>query len=242
MKSHYFTLMNVFWLFLMCLLPTALLAATNENDQWFEIEVIIFKHRYASSDVEFWPETGTWLPQNALHLQNEVATNRVDPVADQLVPTPTRDKNYAVLPQESLWLNNAFRKINASSRYEVVYRTGWRQTSMTASNAQAIALDQTINYSSRRNNQSDHGTIRLYKTRYVHLDLNLTLGNPDATPKFEQMYQLGFINSGQNEPLARVQPQYFSLKESRRFRSLTVHYFDHPMFGAIIQVRKASSP
>lgn len=242
-KSSYFTLMNVFRLCLVLLLPSVLLAETAEDDeQWYEVEVIIFKHRFASSDVEYWPETGTWLPQSALHLQNPSASDHADSIVNQLAPLPIRDENYGLLPLESLWLNNVYQRINASSRYEVVYRTGWRQKSMLPNDAKTIALDQTINYASHRTNQSDHGTVRLYKTRYLHLDLDLTLSNPDATPKFEQIYQLNFINLEQNEPSDRTQPQYFSLKESRRFRSLDIHYFDHPMFGAIVQARKAKMP
>jgi hypothetical protein len=60
------------------------------------------------------------------------------------------------------------------------------------------------------------GTVKLRRTRYLHVDLDL-------------MYVLG---SGPGN--------YVRLVEERRVKLNELHYFDHPLFGAIVQVTRAN--
>lgn len=60
------------------------------------------------------------------------------------------------------------------------------------------------------------GTLKLRRTRYLHVDLDL-------------MYVLG------SDP-----GNYVRLVEERRVKLNELHYFDHPLFGAIVQVSRAN--
>ncbi|AFJ01806.1 Protein of unknown function (DUF2803) [Methylophaga frappieri] len=65
------------------------------------------------------------------------------------------------------------------------------------------------------------GKIHIYKSAYLHSVLDLWLTSGSTT--FEAQ-------------------QYPNLNESRRIRSQELHYFDHPRFGAILQLKPIATP
>lgn len=232
-----------FRLVLLALLSNPLFAEPEPiSEPGYEIEIIIFKYRYASSKVERWPDTGTWLPQKGLHLQPHSLLQSDGPAIDQTSVPTIATKGYELLPPEALWLSDAYARILNSGRLKPVYRIGWQQLSLNPEHAQAITLNQQINYAKDSTQQIDFGTIRLYKTRYLHLDVQLTLANPNAPPQFEQLYEFDLFEDEPTDTRAHIEPQYFQLTESRRLQSLDLHYFDHPMFGAVVQVRQIKLP
>jgi len=61
------------------------------------------------------------------------------------------------------------------------------------------------------------GFVRVYRTSLIYADLNLQLSPPPA------------------QESAGWPPHYF-IAEKRRLKFKQIHYFDHPLFGAILQV------
>ncbi|MGK0173549.1 MAG: hypothetical protein ACI9W2_005297, partial [Gammaproteobacteria bacterium] len=68
------------------------------------------------------------------------------------------------------------------------------------------------------------GSIRVWRTRYLHIDADL-------------LYRLGYDGNGPGE---------FRMEQHRRMRSRELHFLDHPMFGVLIYISpitdKATQP
>lgn len=80
----------------------------------------------------------------------------------------------------------------------------------------------------------------IQKTPYLHIDGNLDF----RAPVFDIPLYLRELNTG-NTVLSDVLPdrlQSFPFSQLRRVISTQVHYFDHPMFGLIVQIRRFDFP
>lgn len=62
------------------------------------------------------------------------------------------------------------------------------------------------------------GFVRVYRTALIYADLNLQLSPPVA------------------EESAPGWPPHYFIAEKRRLKFKQIHYFDHPLFGALLQV------
>ncbi|MDD9810263.1 MAG: CsiV family protein [Gammaproteobacteria bacterium] len=71
------------------------------------------------------------------------------------------------------------------------------------------------------------GFVRVYRTSLIYADLNLQLSPPLPAADDSQ--------DAEARPAATWQPHYF-IAEKRRLKFKQIHYFDHPLFGAILQV------
>lgn len=88
------------------------------------------------------------------------------------------------------------------------------------------------------------GSVRVYIGRFVHFvsDLTLTEPLPDVAPSVTYtVSEEGSTNEASETPvteLTTVDVSTYRLQESRRMKVDEVHYFDHPHFGLIAQVRR----
>ena len=126
------------------------------------------------------------------------------------------------------------------SGYRILNTTGWQQPRSLYQDAPLISLGDP-------DTALTAGFVRIYTTTLIHADLRLQLSPPPAAPDPE--------NSSGADPDENVdvdadadadapppQPHYF-ITEKRRLKFEEVHYFDHPLFGAIVSVRPlATSP
>jgi hypothetical protein len=110
------------------------------------------------------------------------------------------------------------------------------------------------------------GAIQIYLSRYLHINANLVLRIPgeeeldisaissnlssslldltqneqlksDYESNFSWNYQTDDLFSQQKETTRVERLVNYPMKQSRRIRSGEIHYFDHPLFGLIVQVR-----
>ncbi len=80
------------------------------------------------------------------------------------------------------------------------------------------------------------GQVRLSRTRFLHLHLDLEFLAPDRGPA------LPLPVGGGELPEVRLLVPRYRIDESRRMRSGEVHYFDHPAFGVIATVQPVERP
>jgi len=137
--------------------------------------------------------------------------------------------------------------------YRILDTARWRQPATFYPNAPLIALgggdgdgdgneigdgDSNSNENSAVDgNNGDHGDraanplaagfVRVYRTSLIYADLNLQLSPP--------LPAAGDSQDAEALPAATWQPHYF-IAEKRRLKFKQIHYFDHPLFGAILQV------
>jgi len=147
----------------------------------------------------------------------------IDIKAAKLTPS-TSSKLIQPAKNESL-LNSASR-LNSSPRYQVHYHQAWQQPIMKKRRAQAVAVNSE--------NELIEGSIRLYKSTYLHAALNLWLKeNSIPVTSWSDVSLDGDIIDVPRNP---------NLKESRRIRSKKMYFFDHPKLGAVLQLTPIDTP
>lgn len=127
------------------------------------------------------------------------------------------------IPAESE-IRKAFEKMHESGKYMLISHKRWIQDAMPKTDSQLIRI---------ANGEAKlDGAVRFYKNRFLHLDINLMLGE-------EFMPVSSGTASTNSDPTDSMQ-NTFVINEHRRIRSKSLNYFDHPRFGVIIQVNPVS--
>lgn len=116
--------------------------------------------------------------------------------------------DYPALPASSLQLAGAAGQMRRSGRYRPLLHTGWSQPITSRGAAIAVPLPPDAAQAGLQ------GSVTLFRERFLHLAVNLSLTEPDAESALP----------------ARI-------VQSRRVRGRNWQYFDHPRFGAIVSVR-----
>ena len=128
----------------------------------------------------------------------------------------------------------------------------WQQPGLDARDVRAIHLDNT-RFEKKTAEQDEapageeweqpeymppakifDGIIRLRKSRFLHLDVDFAYF-PDV------LEQPGLEVRDETAGNVRLSTDYVRLTESRRVKPDELHYFDHPLFGLIVQVSKIIS-
>jgi len=124
-------------------------------------------------------------------------------------------------------LNSVVNRLK-NEDYRVIEHFVWHQPA-SALNSTEKLLVQFGNFKTRQFREVE-GTINLQLGRYLHLDIDLwkILTEP---PNFTA------DNYSFHSPIF-----YYRMHESRRLRLGEMHYFDHPKFGLLVQVRRVSIP
>lgn len=122
------------------------------------------------------------------------------------------------LPQQNSDLTKAFEMLESDSHYRVLTHKQWFQNAEPQSNSKVVRLSTA--------DGELVGTIKFFKSRFLHVDLNLIFQQTES----KSIFQGG---NATDSPMVA-----FQLRERRRVRSNEIQYFDHPKFGALIQVKK----
>jgi len=120
-------------------------------------------------------------------------------------------------------LRAARQALQENSGYRVLAYKSWTQ------GAQARAGTQTFRLRGENdaNPRELDGTARFYSNRGLFVDLDLALEGSDPNAGF-----LDRLSAGDK-------PVLFRIHETRRVRARETHYFDHPVFGALVRVTPA---
>jgi len=111
-------------------------------------------------------------------------------------------------------------RLNKSSQYRVYYHRAWKQPIMRKGREKSIDLVA--------GNNKISGSIKLYKSTYLHAELDIWL--TENTVQFDGE----FVASQEGSNIGRLRNP--NLKETRRIRSEKLYFFDHPKLGAILKL------
>ena len=164
-------------------------------------------------------------------------------MADELLNSPL-PQAFRSLPEQSLTLSALTGSLRRSSRYEVLLHNAWRQPVGTSPTP---VLIQTGN---RYGDLYEiDGTLSFSQSRFLHMQTNLWF--TQFEPKFNQpqfiRMQVDLPDEVKNYPdlvtIERNKDTHIAvhshtLHHSRRMRSATLHYIDHPFFGLLIKIDK----
>ena len=223
---------------------------------WYRVEVILFAYTEPASGGEFWYENpGLPARQQTIALITE--TTDPLPGADPGAQDEQELAPYVALPERGYRLAGARRALASSRAHRPLLHVAWQQPGLDAGNVRAVRLDNTrlekktpkqAKPEPAKPEQGEPGQgeaweppeytppvkvfdghVRLRRSRFLHLDVDFayfpdTLEQPDLElPEQASRYRWSRAN-------------YVRLTESRRIKLEELNYFDHPLFGLIIQV------
>jgi hypothetical protein len=133
--------------------------------------------------------------------------------------------HFRLLRPDEMQLDEEYARISRVDAYQPLAHAGWVQDGLAEDEAHAI----DVAYLGVAN---PSGTIRLYVSRFLHLNVDLTYRAPrSALPEDALANPAG---------LSELHlPQQYVLHQQRRARSGELHYIDHPMFGLLFMIRPA---
>ena len=180
----------------------------------YQVEIVIFAYPQPNTDGErFSADEGLPSPQGLARLGG--AVQETGPVV-----TP--------LPAASHRLDGVLGALRRGGKYRPLLHASWLQPESgrvrgVFVSAPAAAATPDL---AAPDLERVMGSVRLRVTRFLHVDLNLAYW-PGAAPP-------GMAEAGGPE-----QADHVRLQESRKIKLNEVHYFDHPLFGALLQVSRA---
>lgn len=219
------------------LLLTALLllAAQPASARWYQVEVVVFEHTdEAASGDEQWPELAV-LPD---YSQAQELLTDIPAMADEPVPAglPQEPVAFTPLARNEMRLAAVEQRLRNARGYHPLFVTGWRQPSFgVASPRRVYVSDLGISRAELAARTASlpppavaadgtplpgaltpamlgpkvEGTVAIKVGRLLDIDIDLTYFR-DGVP--------------------------MRMQEGRNIKLREVHYFDHPLFGVIVQV------
>jgi hypothetical protein len=159
---------------------------------------------------------------------------------------------FVALPEERRILNSQARSISRSSLYKTLVHQSWLQPIVSDKDSLPILIQAGDHFDDM---YELDGTITINRSRFLHVDADLWY------TEFSPLYQQGDAAVSTAESLLAPEPlspqlrskypqvarwestrgQYLKvhshpLQQSRRMRSSTLHFIDHPRFGILIRI------
>jgi len=192
------------------LLMSLLSPLTQAESPSYKIEVIVFENLALKGwTEEYWPE-------------------------DIELPSTQKSSSIFSRNQKPLWIRKQSKGLAGTAAklnkrgYRILFHQAWSQVAYPNKRSHKVLIENDQGKGSNL-----LGTVRLYKTRYAHVDFDLEFERR-IPGKIMQAFM-------QNQNLsASEQPTHwrFNLKESRKIKNGELHYIDHPLFGALVQISK----
>jgi hypothetical protein len=205
----------------------------------YQVEIVIFANRdFDRNEERFSGESAAALPEyEPLSETTLFDDTSFEPLEDTqppvavVEPEPTTDLptqsepeafRFRLLRADELQLDTEYRRLQAIPAYLPLLHGGWVQQGLPEEQAEPIdlALLGAVN---------PRGTVRVYLSRFLHINLDLAYQEPNAT---REQAGPGFGTELGELPLA---PRYRMVAD-RNARSGELHYFDHPAFGVLVRI------
>ncbi len=167
---------------------------------------------------------------------------------------------YLALPEDKFRLKNDYRILKLSSGYRPLLHVAWQQPGLQTEEVRFVHLEGIVEEKPSQQpliqepgNIIDVGSqvlieqiykppemifagnIRLRSTKFLHIDVDIAYFPKDFTGILNRQVQK---DTRKDSSLANYEADYVRLTESRRIRLNELHYFDHPLFGVILQVSR----
>lgn len=237
-------------------LSLVLLAAVSLNVEaaWYQVEMVVFEHINPALDGEVWPHNPGLAPlagsvellPPAPEVQDETPVDGLQEEASPFVA-------YQTLPPERHRLEGIFRVLRYSREYRPLYHLSWQQPGLDGDRARAVHMqmeDPAVLYPVTMppllmdRIPADFyepvkllfdGTLKIRSSLFLHVDMDMVLfRSPQTVPAPEQPV----TDSGERLLPEPDDADYVRLTETRRIKLNELHYFDHPLFGVILQVSR----
>ncbi|WP_339068352.1 CsiV family protein [Teredinibacter turnerae] len=182
---------------LMCL-PLPLYAQTeDQQESWYQVEILVFKRNQSNATQEVWPKNiALAYPPNVQYLRDpnsdpvqppEVTdsefssdqstssepVNTPDTALTEREPDPEQQEEpFVLLPKDGMFIRGAEYAINRDRSLSPLFHATWAQPMKALKDAPAIVIQGGESYG---NHHELEGTITLSVSRYLHLHTDLWL-------------------------------------------------------------------
>jgi len=193
----------------------------------------------------------------AFQRQVDPATNREEDWGAS-VHKPNLDEGFSLdmigglpLGQSDLHLNSAAARLSRQAGYKVILHEAWRQPVGTRTSAPFLHLTGGADLPGADGEALPQleGLIRLYRDPQLYLQsdlllrrqLNQPLASPQPLPPLAVTSGVVHVVKPLASPAAVSGPSLgeFPNQDLRRIKEGEIVYIDHPLFGLLVQVRKA---
>ncbi len=210
---------------------------------WYQIEVIVFDRLIPNLDGEQWQNEEYKIRDNMIELQPGDAVLNSEP---DLVP-------FMILDKKRNRMNGVYRVLRLSSEYRPLIHLSWQQPATERRQSRYVHIQKLdgeealpVAESTRPDETAEEpefledlilpdriidGSIRIRSGFYLHADIDLSYFN-DLPPENK------IIRTSEESFLGVQEKSVIKLKETRKIKLNELHYFDHPMFGVILQVSR----
>lgn len=249
---------------LLIVAASPVVAAPDDEDQWYEIEIIVFQHKDPES-TESWPgDPGAPDVTDAV----ELAPAMLSPVQAELGRTLQEDARAATLKMpllpfqliddSELRLGAVVNRLMLSDDYAPILHTAWRQPAVERDKSPAVHVQSEMPESPRSGAVTLNDLLvtppgeELFGEALVEtagetptntIDGTITVSrNRYLHLKTDLLYHKAEAQAQEESGLFSIfsredrQPDVFRMRQQRRIREGELHYFDHPMFGLIALV------
>lgn len=158
--------------------------------------------------------------------------------AEVALPDTSNSSSVFNTNKRPLFINNSSQsmagKANALNKkgYRVLFHKAWTQLAYPNKNTTKTLLEASNKYGTNM-----LGTVRLYKTRFAHVNFDLHFDR-----RIPSKVRTSFANSQKMSEAELPSHWRFSLSESRKIRPGEFHYLDHPLFGVLVRITKLKTP
>lgn len=207
-------------------------------ESWYQVEVIVFDRLYPNLDGEQWQEQEFTSRDNLIELQAASAS--------ELVP-------YSLLDKSRNRLSGVYRYFKLSSDFRPLYHVSWQQQATERRDSRYVHIQRldgeqvtpVVKTTELIVEQEEpafieeftmpdriiDGSIRIRSGFYLHADIDLSY--------FTQLPPENKVLRTSEESFASgFDKSVIKLKETRKIKLNEIHYFDHPMYGVILQVSR----
>ncbi len=203
-------------------------------ESWYQVEVVIFDRLYPNLDGEQW--------------QNEEYKPRENMV--ELEPSDSNQGRipFMVLEKSRNRLGGIYQYFKLSSEFRPLIHLSWQQPATKRRSSRFVHLqrlegDASVPVATTEEpefleeiifpDRIVDGSIRIRSGFYLHADIDLSY--------FKQLPpENKIIRTGEESFNDATEKTVIKLKETRKMKLNEIHYFDHPMFGVILQVSRLS--
>jgi len=238
-----------------------LLAGAPVQAAWYQVEVIVFEYLYPELGEELWYEN-PGLPSRDDSIELIDARPDLLEQDEENLPAPTAEKTelepeltaYLALPKENYRLQDVYRVLRLSRDYRPLQHVAWQQAGLERREGRAVHLEKMLELEGPDSALPPElaeiqieeeayiapemvfdGTIRIRSSYYLHADVDFSYFPQEFITLLVSQKQ-NSVN--QNNLYINQEADYVRLQESRRIKLNELHYFDHPLFGVILQVSR----
>ncbi|MBT8098140.1 MAG: peptidoglycan binding protein CsiV [Gammaproteobacteria bacterium] len=203
-----------------------------EKIRRYTIEIIIFEY---AENVSVGNEI--FVPE----LLNPQVTTQEQPDEDTTEESDADERiyqfEYSALPRSELTMNETWGRLQRLDAYRPLMHFGWTQTTIPENQTPEFDLSRF-----GRPPSGLDGTLKLYLSRFLHLDIDLSMpadatnvASPQTAPVVAFSDQRTRSETGESY-VPEYGPARYRIVEDRIMKNGETRYFDHPKFGVIAKV------